>query len=203
MALLFSSGDLRSYFKSQVSKMKYEISLLSLGQVEGIVKSNDYAQFVRNYRISVPQLDGLPSKEEIKPYGVIGARFSMEIPFFGDQNLFMLRPKLYDFDPPNAIVEVGMIILLFDETESNIDDIYQTFKVTYEKIQNYLTWIERDVVSHYEELKKVSYEDINARYEQLCRDRDMETFDSLPLASDGDIDQSRRQTHGGWNYDFG
>lgn len=200
MALLFSSGDLRSYFNSQISKMNYAISLLSLGEMKGMVKSNDYAPFIRNYRISVPQLEGLPSKDKIKPYGVIGARFSVEIPFSGDQNLFMLRPKLYDFNPPNVIVKEGLIVLLFDETESNMDKIYQKFKAIYEKIQNYLTWIEQDVVSHYKELEKIACEYINTRYEQLCRD---EARDNLTLASDEDIDQSRRQTRGGWNYDFG
>lgn len=193
MAYLFSSSDLSVYFSSQISKMKYEISLLDLEELEDI-KNKWYTQRARNYGISVPRLEGLPSKEKIKPPGVIGTNFSMEIRFSGDQNLFLFRPKMYDFDPPSAIVKEGIIILLLDETESNIDNIYQTFKVTYEKIRNYLTWIEQDVVSHYEELKKIAYEYINTRYEQLCRD---EARDNLTLASDEDNDQSRRQFRGG------
>lgn len=186
MALLFSRGDLGSYLSSQFSKLNYEISLLSLERAEDILNDGEniannkmLAQFVRDYEIAVPKLtpEGSLSREKIK-HDVTRTRFSAEISFVGDPNLFMLRPTRYHFDPPSAIVfdtpsaivKHGVIVLQFDKINSNIDNVYQTFKDTYEKIRNYLTWIEQDVKTYYQELLEEAYKGIKIRYEKLCRD---------------------------------
>jgi len=209
MALLFSRGDLGIYLKYQVSKMKSKISSLDLREAKyllrdgrDIAKNKALAQFVEDYKIEVPRLGELPNREKIKPPGVAGTGVSMDIPFFGYPNIFILRPPpyIYSLDLPSSIIKEntitkgGDIVLQFEETEADREIIYQTFKATYEKIQNYLTYIKREIDFHHRKLWKVAYENIKARCEELYRNK--ETLDRFTLASDEDTDQSRRQSRG-------
>ena len=196
MVLLFSRGDLSSYLSSQFSKLNYDISLLSLERAEDILddgeniaNNKELAQFIRDYEIVVPKLtpEGSLSREKIK-HDVTRTRFSAEISFVGDPNLFMLRPTRHYFDPPSAIVfdppttaKEGVIVLQFDTINSNIDNVYQTFKDAYEKIRNYLTWIEQDVKAYHHELLKEAYKGIKIRYEGLCRNKNTPDRGGLEL----------------------
>lgn len=209
MKLLFHSGTLSVYLASRVSKMGYDISRLDIEQTRAIIDSNEYAEFVQSYMILVPKLDtgkvSISSDDtqidvsnrfdyavfdDRSPHYVVGTRYSFEIPFVGDQNLFTLRPSTYDFNPPSGAVKDNKVILDFDTIKPNKEDIQREYNTVLNKILKYLDWMNRDVEAFNQSLSKESAKGIQDRYEKLYKDD--EVLRGLVLGSGEDSDEGTK-----------
>lgn len=150
--------------------------------------------FVDLYRIEVPVLDKANisvDEQEVQievadRYSgsrarVAGVRYTVEIPFSGDKDLFRLRPNTFDYSPPNAVVGSGVLTFYIQDRALTVDRVKQEIDRTTVDIERYLDWHRQMWGGFDDQIRRRAKEVIETRRERLLQQKSV----SAGLASLG------------------
>lgn len=207
---LFNREGLSRYLDSYTSKVRYAVSVLDIGQVSTIV--DNVAGFIKKYDIIVPKLlegEGTrhsrpviiedssrfdyPISDKTRFDSMNGIRHTIEVPFTGDQNLFLFSPSSWGkFAQPSGLIKGDVLILQFDDVEHNKDKIDQEIKNTLDKVNKFLDFIQQDVDRFKKSLLDETQKYVQDRYEEL----------HLNSGLSDDTDIGRQRPRGGRGLDL-
>ena len=208
---LFNREGLSHYLDRYTSKVRYAVSVLDIGQVSTIV--DNVAGFIKKYDIIVPKLlegEGTrhsrpviiedssrfdyPISDKTRFDSMNGIRHTIEVPFTGDQNLFLFSPSSWGFEfaPPSGLIKGDVLILQFDDVEHNKDKIDQEIKNTLDKVNKFLDFIQQDVDRFKKRLLDETQKYVQDRYEEL----------RLNSGLSDDTDIGRQRPRGGRGLDL-
>lgn len=221
MKKLFNRSGLNRYLASQTSKVQYAISMLDIGQVSTIINNNRYEEFVKEYYIIAPDIFekkatrhsrpviiednnrfDYPISDKTRPDRINGTRHTMEIPFEGDQNLFLFRPSKwgFEFTLPSGLIKVNMLILQFDQREYDKEKLDREIDTTLEKIYKFLDLIKQDIDYFRRTLLAESQQYIRDRYDELRLNSGLPNNSILGINKYPDLDS--RRSRGGRGLDL-
>lgn len=123
-------ADLQTY-----ATEKYQLELPKLGDPvidEGRTK------------IHVGQWGGHPQPGE-RAVEVDAHRYTLEIPFEGDKDLFYTQGSTFSTNPPRGTVRDGLLTTTIVEREPNAEELNQQFDRFLSDVQQHLGWLKREV----------------------------------------------------------
>ena len=164
-----SEDDLCKYF---VEKYKVEVLQIDESQIQV-----DYG----DTKIDVSQRFEYDVFDKSRPFYVTGTRVTFYIPFSGDPKLFRLKPSSFNFNPPQADISNGEVVMVYKQTTSHATKIENAFKSELASLKNYLKWVEQDITPFNSSVREKASQGIRSRREKILKDRDLVTEIGFPL----------------------
>ena len=153
-------------FNSDESKLveyfisNYTINLLILDKDNVTIEQTEVEIDVRNDR----QRD---IRDRSKPCYMRGNRLTFFIPYAGDKLLFFCRPSTFSSLLPKAEVRETEIIYIIDTLESDDSKIKTEYQRNVANIQQYIAWVNNEVLGFNNSLEAKIYSQIHDRKEKL------------------------------------
>lgn len=159
--ILFYKYDLRKIIENQRSTLRAELD----GMPESRLLNTDLAELqsyaAEKYRIDVPLLgepvvDEGRTKMQVGRWGgyptpgeptvqVDAHRYTLEIPFEGDKDLFYTQGSSFTSDPPRGTVRDGLLTTTIVERDPNAEKLNQQFDRFLSDIDQHLGWLKGEV----------------------------------------------------------
>ena len=177
---LFDGGDLIYVLQDQGQKMRNEINSLSENQILNTLEDDLCNYFFEKYKVETLQIDESQIQMDYSAYAT-GIKITFYIPFTGDRNLFEQKPSTFSPNPPRAYVGESEIVMTYERTTYEADQIKDEFKSELAKIKKYLKWIEQDVTPFNSSICETASQGIKVRREKILRDRDLVENIGYPL----------------------
>src|SRR3989304_7363575 len=153
-------------FNSDESKLveyfisNYTINLLILDKDNVTIEQTEVEIDVRNDR----QRD---IRDRSKPCYMRGNRLTFFIPYAGDKLLFFCRPSTFSSLLPKAEVRETEISYIIDTLESDDSKIKTEYQRNVANIQQYIAWVNNEVLGFNNSLEAKIYSQIHDRKEKL------------------------------------
>ncbi len=198
--ILFHQFDLRAVLETQGKNMVIEIDALSENQLLNTPVEDLCNYFVEKYTLVPPkiningiQADYGDAKIDVSrrfeyatfgnegPVYVTGTKLTFYIPFEGDPNLFKCRPSTFNYSPPRADVKETELCMMYERTASDVSNIQSEFKRELENLNEYLSWIVRDVAPFNTSVHGKAQQRIEARREKVLKDKGLVQQIGFPL----------------------
>lgn len=164
-----NSSDLAEYFfeKYQIEPIKISVEQVSVSQAEvKIDVSQDPRRFIR---------------DRSRPFFLDGTRVTYFVPFTGDKTLFYCRPSSFTFNPPRAVITTTDIEFIFDKLDHDVQAIQAQFQSELKSVQDYLKWIESDVLQFNNQLKTKIQQQVEARRQKILKDQGLVASLGFPI----------------------
>ena len=199
--LLFYGKYLSDALRAQGQKMRDEINSLDENRILNTSEEDLCNYFVEKYKVEALQIDESRIQTD---YGdaeidvsqrwdydyngyVTGTRITYYIPFTGDRDLFKLQPSHFSFNPPRADVGDNEIMMIYERTTNEAEQIKSMFKSELARLKNYLKWVEQDVTSFNSSIRETASQGIKVRREKILKDRDLVENIGFPIRRRDDI----------------
>ncbi|EFG85474.1 hypothetical protein F1645_13605 [Novacetimonas hansenii] len=142
-------AELQSYMKQ-----KYQLEMIELGEPsidEGRTKMQvgRYGGFHRGYDGGAVSVDA--------------QRYTLEIPFTGDKDLFFCRGSTFNMNPPRGTVKGTIIATTMVERQPTADQVNATFERFLKDLDEHLGWLRPAVVGWNESISAVVDSNVKAR----------------------------------------
>lgn len=160
---MFYEGDLRNALEGHARSMDKEIAE---APEEHLLQADEdawVAALVERYSVQAPQLQtdkwwqdppaeikfdvsGHPGRDirGSGPFYVNGIRVAVHVPFTGEKDLFKFTPNTRNWNPPNAEVGNGEVIVAVEYPADAPVDVRSTAQEVINKINAYLGWAHND-----------------------------------------------------------
>ena len=119
--------------------------------------------------------------ERSGPVYITGTRFIFHVPFTGDSELFKCQPSTYRLNRPKAIVREEELVLTYDVTKEEVENIREKLNGDLQVIQEHAQRISQEAEKFNLELPINAARELNARREKLLQDRDIVESIGFPL----------------------
>jgi hypothetical protein len=143
-----------------------------------------------------PQVDTGRTKMTVGRYGdfnfdngsfeVDAERFTLEIPYTGDRDLFFCRGSTFNYSPPHGTVSGSMLSTTIVERDPSTDRLNQQFDKFLEDIRQHIGWLKPLVDGWNERLKGVVREHVSHRRARLEKSSSVAAGLKFSLKSRGD-----------------
>lgn len=197
---LFYKADLRSFLNDRRVRMKKAIQSWDGDQFLQL-SSDDVIEYVLdNYGIEPPKLDveswyALPPEDaqidvsqdfgfvsdRSRPAYVQGTRLAVKVPFSGDPQLFNTAPTTFTTVQPRADIVGSELVLSIEQIGLNADQAKSAVRTELERIEKYLSWVEKDVRSFEQQMKQELHQLVEQRRSKLLADRELEEGLGIPV----------------------
>ncbi len=177
---LFDGGNLRYVLQDQGQKIRNEINSLSENQILNTLEDDLCNYFFEKYKVETLQIDESQIQMDYSAYAT-GIRITFYIPFTGDRNLFEQKPSTFSPNPPRAYVGESEIVMTYERTTYEADQIEGEFKSELERLKNYLKWIEQDITPFNSSIRETASQEISIRREKILKNRDLVEKIGFPL----------------------
>ena len=161
---LFSDFDLRGTLENQYSAMQSEIDQMNDDRLLNTSVDDMILYLSDKYRIDPIHLDesgitvdqtetqidvshdqGRYIRDRSQPFYIKGTSNKFYIPFSGDPSLFKCKPSTFTMSPPVGTIEKNELVLTYNTTEHNAEQLKNGFNRDLSEIKRHLEWIEKDV----------------------------------------------------------
>jgi len=158
---LFHKYDLRNVIDSQRETLRKELDGMQDSRLLNMDLAALQTYAAGKYTINLPVLgdpivDEGRTKTEVGRYGdysrgedssvlVDAHRYTLEVPFEGDMELFFTQGSTYSSGPPRGQVREGMLFTTFVEISPNADTLNQQFDRFLSNINQHLGWLKGDI----------------------------------------------------------
>ncbi len=159
--ILFWKYDLRLMIENQRTELRRELD----GMQDSRLLNTDLAELqtyaVGKYELTLPVLgqpvvDEARTKMEVGRYGgfaqagdetvsVDAHRYTLEVPFNGDKELFLTRGSSFNHNPPNGEVREGMLTTTIVQRSPNAEALNQHFERFLSQVNQCLGWLKADI----------------------------------------------------------
>lgn len=159
--ILFFKYDLRGTIENQRTALHRELDGMPDSQLlnTDLVALQKYA--AEKYGMTVPQL-GTPiidegrAKMEVGRYGgysgrgeptvsVDAHRYTLEVPFTGEKELFLTKGSTFTSNPPRGELREGMLKTTILQRNPNVDELNQQFERFLADVNKHLSWLKGDI----------------------------------------------------------
>jgi len=178
--LLFHKYDLLLVIENQRAELLKEFDAM----VDSRLLNTDLAELQRyaqeKYQLEMielgePSVDEGRTKMQVGRYGgftayghegmvsVDAQRYTLEVPFTGDRDLFFCRGSTFNMNPPRGTVSGSTISATLVERQPSTDQINATFERFLNDLNEHLGWLQPDVVRWNESITAVVDDHVQAR----------------------------------------
>lgn len=197
---LFCQHDLAEVMRDREEQMLHRIDTIEENRLLNTSVEDLCEYFEVKYRLEVPRLreneitvDQCETQVDVskdrsraifdrsKPFYVIGTEVRFFIPFDGDAELFKYRPHTFTLNPPRGTVSGNELILIYTRTDHDANALKSEFERDFDKIRQYLAWIDSTVSSFNASLRAKARQRIEARRDKLLRDQGLVASLGFPL----------------------
>lgn len=188
---LFADTDWHSVDQHQRQAMMTEVNGIDSDQLLNTSPEDLCAYFEEKYRVNVPTLladEIVVEQIEIKidvsqdqdriisnrsqPFYVNGTEVKVEIPYYGDNEAFGVRPTRCIYDT-QGIVQNGVLILTFSGTELQCEQLRNRIDQALATIKANLENLRRDAQGLNDGLRSIARDAIERRHNKLLADRNL------------------------------
>jgi len=160
------------YEKHIVTPIQLDENAISVDQAEAQINvSGDRNRYIR---------------DRSGPFYIKGTSNKFFIPFSGDEKLFKCQPSTFTYSPPAATIAGNELILTYQTTEQNAEEIRSSFDRDLNEIKKYISWIERDVTSHNSTLKGRIEKIVSNRRDKILANRGLASSLGFPMRERSD-----------------
>jgi hypothetical protein len=158
---LFHKYDLRRIIESQGEALRKEFDGMQDARLLNMDIAALQSYAAEKYTINLPVLgdpiiDEGRTKMEVGRYGgystgneptvlVDAQRYTLEVPFEGDKELFFARGSSFSSNPPRGQVREGMLTTTTVERSPNAEALNQHFDRFLSEIKRHLAWLNNDI----------------------------------------------------------
>lgn len=196
---LFSGADWFSVERAQKERLRKDISDLPSSRILGSAIEDLCDYFEGSFRLDVPVLmkeqtmaeqqerdidvshDGDRYWSTPGPHYVKGTEISISVPFFGEAELFKIRPTNFNLSPPCGEIRGNSLILSVSGTKLDTISVRSQFDRTIAEIEGYLNSLRTNVNAFNETIKQQARQQIENRREKLLRDQNLVAELGFPL----------------------
>lgn len=186
---LFSNEDLHSVLRYRTARMRQDINEYAADLVLNTPVEDLAQYFTVMHRVDAPKIREeeivVDSREVLvdvsgqwgyDPFARGSARargmeLTIEIPFDGEQGLFLLQPSTRSSRRPHGRFEAGVLVFSLQAANLDADEIRRRLDGEIQLIHDYLDWVQQDVATHNAQLFAVARSEIEERRARLLRDR--------------------------------
>lgn len=141
--------------------------------------------FVELYRIDVPVLDidnisveerevQIEVRDRYSGGGAIrvpGVRYTVEVPYSGDRDIFKMRPNTFNYSPPHAAVGPDSLTFVVQDRTLTVDQVKREIDQTIAGIQQYLGWHSQMWSGFDDQIRRQATEQIARRRDRLLKQK--------------------------------
>ena len=197
---LFYQFDLHATIGNHERALGDEVNSLSENEVLNTSQEDMVQYLVEKYRLDVPSIneEGIradygDAKVDVsgdfrrfipdpsRPYYITGTRFTFNVPFFGDPDLFKCRPSRYSLSLPRAAVGRDQLTFTYELTAEEFGQVGERFDRELKSTQQHLGYVAADVSAFNSGLPENAASKINARRVKLLKDREIVASLRFPL----------------------
>lgn len=159
--ILFHKYDLRKIIDNQRAELRRELD----GMLDSRLLNTDLAVLqtyaIEKYEISLPILgepvvDESRAKIEVGRYGdypgrgeptvqVDAQRYTLEVPFDGDEELFFTQGSTFTYSPPRGTVKAGVLTTTIVQRSPSAEALNQHFDRFLSEVNQHLGWLKGDI----------------------------------------------------------
>ena len=159
--ILFHKYDLRKIIENHRAALREELDKMDDRRLLNTDLGELQRYAIEKYQLALPVLgepvvDEARTKMNVGRYGgfdygregsveVDAHRYTLEIPFEGDKDLFLTRGSSFNLNPPRGSVRDGMLSTSVVERNPNADALNSTFESFLADINQHLGWLRGDV----------------------------------------------------------
>lgn len=159
--VLFYKYDLRKVIDQQRAALRREIDGMPDSRLLNTDLNELQSYAVEKYQINLPSfgepvVDETRTKIEVSRWGsyprngeptvqVDAQRYTLEVPFDGDKDLFLTQGSQFTSSPPRGTVREGILTTTIVERNPSADDLNQRFDRFLLDINQHLGWLKRDI----------------------------------------------------------
>lgn len=201
MDRLFSDGELREYLDQRISALETEVDSLGPDYLLKASETDLGNHLVAKYSLDLPRFltdevyQHEPRDVDIdvshdprrmildrsRPFYVKGTAITISFPLEGDAKLFTYRPSTFNFNPPQGKIVGQEVQLTYELPNQDAEDLKQRYERNVGGIQEYVSWVQRDVSAFNQSLSQAAQQAITRRKQKVLADRNMSAALGIPI----------------------
>ncbi len=197
---LFSDYDLRSTLDDQFRAMQSEIESMSDDRLLNTSVASMVSYLEEKYRIEPVSIneegitidqkeieidvsqDPMRSfRDRSQPFYIKGTSNKFFVPFSGDETLLKCQPSTFTHSPPVATVENNELVLNYETTEHDPEQIRVQFDRDISEIKQFIKWIEKDVLAHNSIISNRANQFVMKRRDKILANRGLASSLGFPM----------------------
>ena len=159
--ILFYKYDLGKVIEASRQNLRAELDGMADSRLLNTDPSALQTYALDKYRIDLPELgepavDEMRAKMEVGRWGgypsdgeptvsVDAQRYTLEVPFDGDEELFFCRGSSFTLSPPRGSVRDGMLTMTVVQRQPTAEHLNQTFDRFLSDTRQHLAWLKPDI----------------------------------------------------------
>lgn len=199
--LFYGASDLREYLKKRRANLQAEVDDCDPDYLLKVSEADFRDYLIAKYSVNPPKIltdriyqhepkdvdidvsrDPLRAvRDRSRPAHIRGTAIIISLPFEGEAELFRYQPSTFTFNPPRGEIVGQEVRLTYEFTTPDPKSLKARFDRDLESIQEYLQWVERDVVSLNRSLHQEAGQAISRRKNKLLADRSMTAALGIPI----------------------
>ena len=203
---LFASRELRQVTEGIHAQIGRDVDALEPNRLLNTAPADLVSYFVEKYRInpiilhrdrmaaegSEVRVDISRDRERVfleedrGPHYIPGQRIQVAVPFEGDAELFYCRPSTFTSPSSRGVIENATLVLSWEMPHDTARGLKPEIEQALGEIEQWLTWIRRDVDTFNASLPQIATEAIESRRKRLFENQGRLSSLGIPLKARAD-----------------